>query len=68
MFFFFFFFFSFDFHNNVPQEAQENYCICGIKFSPFNENDILAHFNFRINDVSWLQIVKKTWCICSIFS
>ena len=33
--------------------------ICGIRFSRFTENDILAHFNFGIHDISWIQIVKK---------
>ena len=33
--------------------------ICDIKISRFNENDILAHFNF---DIPWLQIVKKISC------
>ena len=33
--------------------------ICGIKISRFNENDILAHFNFGNHDIPWLQIVKK---------
>ena len=33
--------------------------IYGIKFSRFNENDILTYFNFGGQDVLWLQIVKK---------
>ena len=34
--------------------------ICGIKFSRFTENDILAHFNFGVHDIPWLQIEKKS--------
>ena len=33
--------------------------ICGIKFSRFNENDILAQFDFGVYDILWLQIVQK---------
>ena len=33
--------------------------IHGVKFSRFNENDILAHFNFGVHDIVWLKIVKK---------
>ena len=33
--------------------------ICGIKFSRFNDNDVLAYFNFGGHDLPWLQIVKK---------
>ena len=33
--------------------------LCGIKFSQFNENDILVHFNFGIHDIPWLQIAEK---------
>ena len=33
--------------------------ICGIKFSRFDKNDILTHFNFGIHDLPSLQILKK---------
>ena len=36
--------------------------ICGIKFSRFNENDILVYFNFVGHDIPWFQIVKKFSC------
>ena len=32
--------------------------ILGVKFLCFNENDIIAHFNFGIH-ILWLKIVKK---------
>ena len=36
--------------------------IWGIKFSQFNENDIMAYFNFGDDDIPWLQMVKKILC------
>ena len=40
-----------------------NYCktlnIRGFKFSRFSESDTLAHFNFGVQDILWLKIVKK---------
>lgn len=32
--------------------------IFGVRFSRFNENDLLGHFNFGVNDIPWLQIVE----------
>ena len=59
---------------SFQQEAAFNtvYCktlnICGIKFSRFNENDILPHFNFGGHGISWLQMVKKIcWKIVTFF-
>ena len=37
----------------------KTFYICGIKFSRFNKNDILAYFNFGGHDIPWLQMVKK---------
>ena len=33
-----------------------------VRFSWFDDNDILAHFNFGVNDILWLKIVKKIRC------
>ena len=33
---------------------------CSVKFSRFNENDILAHFTSGAYDILWLKIVKKS--------
>ena len=33
--------------------------ICGIKFSRFDETDILSHSNFGVHEIPWLQTVKK---------
>ena len=45
------------------KQGRLAYCktlnVCGIKFSRFNENDILAYFNFGGHDIPWLQMVKK---------
>ena len=42
----------------VPSYCN-NLNIRGIKFSGFNENDILAHSNFGIHEIPWFMIVKK---------
>ena len=40
-----------------------HYCktlnICGNKLSRFNDNDVLAYFNFGGHDLPWLQIDSK---------
>ena len=33
--------------------------IRSVKFLRFNENDILAHFNFGVHVIPWLKKVKK---------
>ena len=33
--------------------------ICDSKFSQFSESNMLAHFNFGVHDIPWLQKVKK---------
>ena len=42
---------------------QARYCktryIRGIKISRFNKIVILAHFNFGLDEIPWLQIVKN---------
>ena len=52
------------FKSHEFQRLHSQYCktlnICGIKFSRFNENNILEYFNFGGHDIPWLQIVKKT--------
>ena len=40
--------------------------ICGIRISE-NEIHVLAHFNFGIDDIPWLQIVKKISCTYTTF-
>ena len=30
-----------------------------VNFPRFNEQDILAHFNFGVHDIPWLKMVKK---------
>ena len=44
-------------------KCASDYCktlnIRGVKFLRFNENNILAHFNFGVHDNPWLKIVKK---------
>ena len=35
--------------------CKKNLTICGIKFSPFNENDILAQIGFGAHDIAWLK-------------
>ena len=50
--------------DRVYQQAVGKNCqalnICGIKFSQFPENDILAHSNFGAHYIPWFQILKKT--------
>ena len=52
--------------------AVYSYCkmlnIRGIKFSRFNENNILAYFNFDGHDIPWFQMVKKSDVNCNFFS
>ena len=47
----------------IPNKKVTRYCktlnIHGVKFSLFNENDILSHINFGIHDILWLKIIRK---------
>ena len=50
-------------YSMIPRYNKILY-ICGIKFSPFPENDILALILAFIN-ILWLKIVKNRGCTCN---
>ena len=39
--------------------ADENFVVCFSVVKELNENDILAYFDFGVNDLPWLLIVKQ---------